>query len=96
MSDFTVLELHFHDGPNVHTDLPGLPFGNRTAETRDGSGKQQPSRRGIESAGARSSSKLPIRGIAVAAVVILAIGAVIAVKLLGRDKVEDMADAFGD
>ena len=96
MSDFTVLELHFHDGPNVHTDLPGLPFGDRTAERPDRSGKQQPSTRATKSARSRIPTKLPIRGIAVAAVVMLAIGAVVAVKLLGREEMDDLADAFVD
>jgi hypothetical protein len=89
MSDFTILELHIHDGPNLDTDAPGLPFGKKQSKSEPAKPRPQKQRES-----GSLSDRLPTRLLVGVAVVILAIGAVVAAKLLKGDAVDELADEF--
>lgn len=89
MPDFTILELHIHDGPNLNTDAPGLPFGKKQSKSEPA--KPRPQKQ-TESGGL--ADRLPMRLLVGVAVVVLAIGAVVAAKLLKGDAVDELADEF--
>lgn len=91
MVDLTILELHV-DG----LDASELPFGTRKSTTVDSEGGStlgsvDRSGDGINDGGG-IRDRIPTR--LLVAVVILAIGAVVATKLLGGDSVDDMAEEF--
>ncbi len=89
MPDFTILELHIHDGPNLDTDASGLPFGKKRSKSEPAKprAQKQPESGGL-------GDRLPTRLLVGVAVVVLAIGAVVAAKLLTGDAVDELAEEF--
>lgn len=86
MVDITVVELH------VDVDTENLPFGEQQSSApdppTDTSTPQQPAR---TESGLRE--RIPVRLLIGIAVLLLAVGAVVTVRLIGRDT-DDLAEAF--
>jgi hypothetical protein len=86
MVDLTVLELH------LDVDAEDLPFGDQRASTPDSptdtGAAEQPAR---PEAGLRE--RIPVRLLVGLAVLLLAVGAVVAVRLIDRDT-DNLGEAF--
>lgn len=91
MVDFTILELHV-DG----LDTSELPFGtgkSTAVESKKDSMLSSVDRSSDSSSGGDGiRDRVPSR--LLVAIVILVIGAIVAMKLLGRDPVDEMAEEF--
>jgi hypothetical protein len=89
MANFTFLEVH------LDVDASDLPFGSSEPPAIESAPKPEPEPdRDRSSAVSEPSSTVPVAVIAGVALLVLAIGAAVAVKLLRDGTADDLAEEF--